>query len=1481
MKRFSRHLWRILLALLLGTVPWAVAVLMVLLFTVPGRAVLSRAVGDRLTRNLRGRFHVGAISGSMLSSLDLHNVVIRDSTGVLVARLPEVRVRYDLATLLAGKLVLTRLEVDSPEVHITKRASGRMNYEEALRLNEGPPSHKPGLLIEFRDVWIRHGGLVLSMPWSPPDSVHTPAGIEAALAADRARPGRFIAATPDGLKKVIRFVPLTVHFPKLRISTPAHDPFAFEIDTLATRVSDPAVTVTHLVAHGLTGGDSLLFTVAHAALPDTRMQGGGKVTWPHGPVLFDFAFNAAAVDLADLLWVNPDLPALKGKGRVVAKAEGDHRTAFQLSNLTLAGPPGALRGRVTLVVDQQKGLGFRDMELMPERLDLAVMKPYVPDLPFEGWLTGRTAGEGYLTDLGIDVDWRFEDAKVPAPAETRLSMAGRLRLGGAPGLYFDQVAVRSSDVDLRTVRRLAPSVPLEGRIAAVGTLDGSLRDVHFDGTMEHRDGDRPASRVKGRLGLDTSREEVVFDVDAQLQPLVFDGLRGTWPALVPQGSLHGPVRLSGPLAHLRVHADVEGEIGHVQAEGGLTLLPPRLGAESLTVNFERIDLPRLLGKGPYTSLTGHLVVDGAIDSLVPPEGRVRLALTPGSVDAFAFDSASLDLAAHAGRLTFDTLSGFWADGRLDGHGELGWQRDHDGQLTVQLTADRLLAFDTLATLVLGEATDSTAEARPLDGTATASLLLRGSLDSLDANLGLDLRDLAWRTVRSPADSIAIAWSGGARPRTTVRVTFDSLSVGQWSLHSANIMAAGFADSLGWSGGVDIGHLGRAMSTGTVQRLPLGSLVVVDTLQAVLPQHNWRLLAPARALVGDSVVAISPLRLEAQDGIGQIQVVGLLPRAAGGQLEMSADNVPVRDLYSLLQWDTTQVHGQLSLDLELTGTSLNPVIRGGIALADLGLEDFSAPFIQGSLNYAEHKLDASLDVWKTGTSVLQLEAALPLDLALGKVKNRELPGPILIRAHSDSSDMAILEAVTRSVRKVTGSLAVDAELGGTWDQPALSGFIALREAAATLPGLGVRYENINARAELQGDSVHLKTFRLTGGKGSLEVTGGLRLEKLSHPILGLTLMPRNFLAVDLRGVVSLTATGDLKLNGSPLLPIISGQITADEGAYYFADLINKRVVDLENPGDSSLIDLELIRTNRLGTTFVKRFLDSLTIRDLRVTMGESFWLRSSEANVQLEGALSIDKVRDNYRVDGTLATARGSYQLRIGPVIRDFTVERGTVRYYGNPSLNADLDITAKHIVHTTDQASGNEDLPVIAHITGTMLAPKLELTSDVSAGRANLTTTELVSYLMLGRSSFSSSDPSSGGADQTAVTSAMSYLSSALSSELQRTLVTDLRLPIDYIEIRPGTVSRPGTTSQTGATEVAQLAAGWRIGHQWFVTVRADVCTNQTRFYPDVEYRLNREFRLRATLEPVASCTDLRSTQSGNDTGRYQFGIDLIWEREH
>jgi len=164
--------------------------------------------------------------------------------------------------------------------------------------------------------------------------------------------------------------------------------------------------------------------------------------------------------------------------------------------------------------------------------------------------------------------------------------------------------------------------------------------------------------------------------------------------------------------------------------------------------------------------------------------------------------------------------------------------------------------------------------------------------------------------------------------------------------------------------------------------------------------------------------------------------------------------------------------------------------------------------------------------------------------------------------------------------------------------------------------------VDGSALLQGDSVVLKDVRITSGGGALAVRGGIQLEDFSRPILALDARADQFRAVDVRNFLTLVATGDIQLRGPVSGATLTGSLTANSGVLYFADLVNKRVIDLEDPAYADLLDTTLIRRENLGNKFQNRFMDSLRVEDLRVGIGSDVWLRSAEANIQLDGSVRL-------------------------------------------------------------------------------------------------------------------------------------------------------------------------------------------------------------------------------------------------------------------
>ena len=1459
-----RRLARLLFVTVLGSVAVVLGVVTSMILTPPGRDLLARTVSRVLDRVVLGHVEVGSISGSFLYDLVLEDLVIRDTSGVLLADLPRVRVGYQLPNLIAGQVVLSSVQLERPVIQLIKHRNGRMNLEEVLRLGQGAPGGKSPL-VDFYNVRFNGGSLRIALPWNPNRSLRTQAAKDSALQAERARPGRLIEESPEGLRRVILLSDLTTRLSRLRIATPDRKPFTIDLDSLATRINDPAVTLRDAAGRVVLRGDSAVFSLSRGALPDTRFSGGGAVTWPRDTILYDFQVISPRVNLEDLRWVSPDFPSMTGSGVLSARSLSGTRTEYDIRELQLRSGSQQVRGELVALTDRRQGLGFRDMRLQLRDLDLDAVRAYLDTLPFFGTLTGSVSGSGFLDALDVRIDWAFADARVPGNPVSTIAGEGGVGARGDEGLVFTGFEVRSSDVDLRTVRLIAPAVILEGRLAANGTLEGPLRNITFQGTARHRDGDRPASVAVGLVHLDTRFDTLGLATDVALEPLSFDGIRRAFPSLKTRGEVRGRFQSAGTLSRLEVNTELSGAIGNLQADGFATLLPPRWGAEGLLLRFSRLDLGALTGRDFASTLAGQLRVSGSIDTLRAPEGELELALTRSRLREWTIDSVFARGRSRDSIIRVDTAYAEWQGASAAGAGSLGWAAPHTGRMEFTLVADSLIGFDSLLLAVTGLKRDTAPEMVPLGGRARGAVRLSGSLDTLVAAGNLTIERFEFQQARAPRLTGEFAWTGGRRPQLSATAAADSIVVGEWSFTRNGVGVSGYADSLGWSIGSAAGNAARVDAAGRWRQRDSTHLVWFDSLRAALPSHTYRLLEPALLSLGGAAPSVSAVSLQALDGSGLVRLAGTIPSETPGAMALEVVGLDLSDLYGLLQRDTTGAEGELGLSLEIGGTTRSPTFRGTARLGEGQFRDFRAPFVQGVLNYAERRLDANLNLWRTGESILEIEANLPVDLGLTGVEQRRVNGPLRVRAQADSVDLGIMEALTPAIRRVRGRLQVDVEVQGTWDAPRLQGSLAIRDGSMDVPGLGVQLGSVTGGAVLRGDSVLLRDLRITSGGGDLAVGGAIRLEDLSRPLFFLDLRASQFLAMDIRNFLTLTGTGNLQLRGPLLGATLTGNLTANKGVLYFADLVNKRVIDLDDPTIADLVDSTLIREEDLGGKFQNRFLDSLRIDALRMAIGSDVWLRSAEANIQLDGEARVSKVAQEYQPIGTLQAPRGNYTLKIGLITRDFTVTRGEVRYIGN--LDAVLDIEARHTVRSVR----GEEIPVIASIEGTLYAPKLRLESTL---RPPISETDLVSYLITG---YPANEATAIGGANTFQTG-LSYLSSALSSELERTLIQDLGVPIDLIEIRPGTAT-------AGSTSPTQLAAGWQLGRKTFVTFNAGFCPDFSQISArnlgaGLEFRFSKEWRLQSAVEPTIQRCGSGAVIPLDSRNRYQIGTDILWERE-
>ena len=230
----------------------------------------------------------------------------------------------------------------------------------------------------------------------------------------------------------------------------------------------------------------------------------------------------------------------------------------------------------------------------------------------------------------------------------------------------------------------------------------------------------------------------------------------------------------------------------------------------------------------------------------------------------------------------------------------------------------------------------------------------------------------------------------------------------------------------------------------------------------------------------------------------------------------------------------------------------------------------------------------------------------------------------MRAHTDSVSLGLLEAITPAVTHVGGTLKADVQVEGTWAEPRLAGAVDIRNGSMSLPGLGIRFGSVPRRRHARWRLDPLRD--VVPHERRREAPGG-RVGAAREPVAagaGPRLHADQFRAIDVRSFLTLVGTGDLQLRGPVFGATLTGDLLANSGVLYFADLVNKRIIDLEDPTIADLVDTTLIRRENLGAKFQNRFLDSLRIDSLRVDMGSDDWLRSAEANIQLEGRVRLSK-----------------------------------------------------------------------------------------------------------------------------------------------------------------------------------------------------------------------------------------------------------------
>jgi translocation and assembly module TamB len=1481
-----------------------------------GRDWVRELLMTRLKGSVHGRMYVGKISGSMLTGVVVDSLEIRDEEDSLFLATGRISVTYDPRDLWDRRILLNTVEVEHPVVHVRKYEEGGWNYKRIFRRGERrrTPRTGPGFgdYIIADSVALHDLTFVLTMPWHPADSLRG-ARRDSAVAFNLARTNAEIRRAGRHLTRTWRWTGGEARISHARIAQPDSVGKLFVVSDLAVRESDPPFLFSNVRATVRNLGDSVWVDAGHFDLPGSTGRASGKIVWGSGlPVRYDINVVGDSVSLRDVAWVYPTLPQ-EGGGSMRLRIRNDPRNLsvidYALTRMDVRTTRSRLLGAMTYGVGGPV-LVVKDVELEAAPVDFELLrtlngKPFPVD--WQGQVTGTVRGPGGpLNRFEVEeAQFAFRDAHVPG-AVTRGSARGGLDILFPALTRFRGLDVDVERLDLRTVTNLFPNFPrIGGTIAGRATLDSSWLDVRFsEADVTHSTGAGAPSRATGGGRVTWGEEFMTYDVDVVAAPVTLDSFLAEYE-LPLRGQLAGPIRARGTVEDLDLSVALEGAGARLVFDGHVDAFPPGLRAHGVG-RVEGLDLRAFVtdSRVPASALTARFSVDLGGDSLTNLDGRLAVDADRSTIARMLVYPSSARLRFGGGRIFVDSLGIETAAARLDAQGALGLHRGVSDSLRYWVLVDSLgglRRFISRPTLAARPALDGPpapmAAPDSLLGSIQVAGVARGSIDSLDSGGTLrgtrlyvnghraqvvrgeyaieDVMGRARGTATVAADTAVVA---GIRLTTAEgRLRLDAPDRGRVSV---DVRSASGPTLLA---GADVVRLG-----------PGRQALTVDTLTVAVRDHAWRLMAPVRARVGVDGFAIDSLVVRDPDG-GALALAGSVPTVGAVDLTMSAERVSLAELGDLLQAQST-LDGAATLRARVTGTRQSPVLEARASADGARVGEVRFQSLRARAAYSNRRLDAELDLYRDSSRVARATASLPVDLALVPGVRRLLDDTLRVRVNAERVDLSLLEATTPAVRSATGLLDVDVRVTGRWEEPRLSGSLGVVAGALDLVPLGIRLTDVNADVRVADDIVTVRRLAMRSvgegvgeEAGAATLRGTIDLGRRSNPVFDLVGTLRRFEAMDLPRTARIelsTGSDGVRLTGPFRRAHVSGTLIVDRGEIRIPELVQKRVISLDDPDFYNIVDTTLT-TNRQLVRAPSAFVDSLTLDNVRLRIGDNVWLRSAEANIQLGGEVEVSRSPASRREEptitlfGELSADRGTYTLNIGEFVqRNFTVDRGRLLFSGGRDLNPELDISA---VHTVRQTRTSDNIRVRATIRGTFARPTLELSSDEGY---QISQSDLLSYLVTGAPSY---ELSSGSA-QNLATSTVLRSAGAVVSGWSQQYTGGL---IDIIDIQTAGVLEEGNRQQ----ELAEAFRHSRIGvgkqildGRAFLSANSGLCSigggggsgaDQVTFTDAIglrlEARLPKGYSLEVSQEPASTALLCgRSSARGLAPTPKQVGFDLF-----
>lgn len=343
-----------------------------------------------LEQRVQGTLTVGRITGSgLLSGLVLHEVAIVDERGRPFLHADSIVGNYHWRTLVGGEIVLDRVVLFSPDVHIERLPGDTAwNYQYIFRdtVPDDPDEPRRRSLIMFNDTRVVNGTATVLTPVGESGPV---------VPEDTAR--LLLERMPGGLARVMRFENIDAQLNRVIWESPAEDGRFFDVRHASSRgyvFRDPLQLRD---ARGRVAIRDSIVTLdfSRVELPASRAALFGQVVTARGQNYYDIQIDTDRFNFADIRWVYPALPE-RGSGAARLRIQSQRAlgsTLWYADRARIRTETSSVAGTFGIVTGDT--MYFTRVDLRAAPLDVALLERLLPGgLPVHGLLLGTVEVKG-------------------------------------------------------------------------------------------------------------------------------------------------------------------------------------------------------------------------------------------------------------------------------------------------------------------------------------------------------------------------------------------------------------------------------------------------------------------------------------------------------------------------------------------------------------------------------------------------------------------------------------------------------------------------------------------------------------------------------------------------------------------------------------------------------------------------------------------------------------------------------------------------------------------------------------------------------------------------------------------------------------------------------------------------------------------------------------------------------------------------------